>query len=107
MPDIQFVLPDGRIHGLEAPEGVSLMQVATGAGVEGILAECGGSMACATCHVYVDPAWVAAMPPALDDELEMLACTAAPRREHSRLSCQIRITWALHGLVVQLPECQR
>ncbi len=106
MPDITFILPDGTPHGLEAPEGVSLMQVATGAGLNGIVAECGGSAMCATCHVYVDPAWADRLPAPLGNELEMLECTATERLPTSRLSCQIKLTAALDGLVVRIPERQ-
>jgi 2Fe-2S ferredoxin len=107
MPDITFVHPDGEAQGLEAPEGVSVMQAATGAGVRGIVAECGGSAMCATCHVYVDPAWVERLPAPLANELEMLECTADERRPESRLSCQIKLTADLQGLVVRLPERQQ
>lgn len=106
MPDITFVLPDGSEHGLEAPAGVSLMQVATGAGLSGIVAECGGSAICATCHVYVAPEWAAQLPPPDANELAMLECTAAERRPESRLSCQIAVTAALQGLRVTIPERQ-
>jgi 2Fe-2S ferredoxin len=106
MPDITFIQPDGAEYGLEAPAGVSLMQVATGAGVAGIVADCGGQARCATCHVYVDPAWAAQLPPAQPIELAMLACTAAERRPTSRLSCQITITDAMQGLRVQIPDTQ-
>lgn len=106
MPDLVFLLPDGSEHGLEAPVGVSLMQVASGAGIAGIVAECGGSAMCATCHVYVDPAWVTRLPAPLPNELELLECTAAERRPESRLSCQIRIEPALDGLRVQIPDRQ-
>lgn len=107
MPDIIFIHPDGSAQGLEAPEGVSVMQVATGAGVPGIVAECGGSAMCATCHVYVDPAWADRLPPPLPNELEMLECTADERLPTSRLSCQIKLTAALHGLVVRIPARQQ
>lgn len=107
MPDITFIHPDGEAQGLEAPEGVSVMQAATGAGVRGIVAECGGSAMCATCHVYVDPAWVERLPAPLANELEMLECTADERRPESRLSCQIKLTADLQGLVVRLPERQQ
>jgi len=107
MPDITFILPDGSPHGLEAPDGVSLMQVATGAGLPGILADCGGSALCATCHVIVDPVWSARLPAAQPAELALLDCTAAERTPHSRLSCQIRITPDLQGLVVTIPERQQ
>lgn len=106
MPDIVFLHPDGRTEGFEAPEGVSLMQAATGFGIDGIVAECGGSLACATCHVWVDPAWAARLPPPAPDELAMLECTAAERRPTSRLSCQIRLGAALQGLTVEVPDRQ-
>ena len=107
MPDLSFIHPDGSEHGLEAPEGVSLMQVATGAGVRGILADCGGAAQCATCHVYVDPAWVDKLPAPLSNELEMLECTADERLPNSRLSCQINLSAALQGLVLRIPERQQ
>jgi len=106
MPDLHFILSDGSTHGLEAPEGVSLMQAATGAGVPGIVAECGGAAACATCHVYVEPAWLDKLDAPSADELYRLECTAAERRPGSRLACQIRLAAALDGLVVRVPECQ-
>jgi len=107
MPDITFIHPDGTEQGMEAPSGVSLMQMATGAGVAGIIAECGGSAMCATCHVYVDPAWLNKLPTPLGNELEMLECTSSERRPESRLSCQIKLTDELQGLVVRLPESQQ
>ncbi|HSW07937.1 2Fe-2S iron-sulfur cluster-binding protein [Aquabacterium sp.] len=107
MPDISFIHPDGSEQGFEAPEGVSVMQAATGFGVAGIVAECGGSALCATCHVYVDAAWVDQLPPPLANELEMLDCTAAERRPGSRLSCQITLNAAMQGLVLHLPERQQ
>ncbi len=106
MPDISFIHPDGRVEGFEAPAGISLMQAASGFGIAGIVAECGGSAMCATCHVYVDPAWVDKLPAPLSNELELLECTASERLGNSRLSCQIRLSDALQGLVVRLPERQ-
>ena len=106
MPDITFIEPDGREIGFEAPAGVSLMQAATGFGLAGIVAECGGSAMCATCHVYVDEAWVDKLPAPLSNELELLECTAAERLGNSRLSCQIKLTDAMQGLVVRIPDRQ-
>lgn len=106
MPDLHFILPDGGEFGFEAPEGVSLMQAATGQGVPGIVAECGGQARCATCHVYVDEAWAARLPPVQADEQAMLECTAAERRPTSRLACQIQLTTDLQGLRLQVPERQ-
>ena len=107
MPDINFIHFDGTAQGLEAPEGVSVMQAATAAGVRGIVAECGGSAMCATCHVYVDAAWTDHLPAPLANELEMLECTATERLPNSRLSCQIKLTAAMQGLVVHIPERQQ
>lgn len=106
MPDITFILADGSERGLEAPEGVSVMAAATGAGVPGIVAECGGSALCATCHVYVDDAWADKLAAPRANELQMLECTAAGRQPNSRLSCQIGLTAAMQGLVVRIPEVQ-
>ncbi|WP_418318849.1 2Fe-2S iron-sulfur cluster-binding protein [Piscinibacter sakaiensis] len=106
MPDISFITPAGDVVGFEAPEGVSLMRAATGFGIDGIIAECGGQARCATCHVIVDEAWVDRLAPPSDEENEMLEFTAVPRQPCSRLSCQIRLTAELQGLVVQLPELQ-
>ena len=106
MPDITFIQPDGRIEGFEAPAGVSLMQAATGYGVAGIVAECGGSAMCATCHVYEDEAWADKLPAPLAIELELLECTASERLGNSRLSCQIKLTDAMQGLTVRVPERQ-
>ena len=107
MPDITFIHSDGTEQGLEAPDGVSVMQAATGAGVAGIVAECGGSAMCATCHVVVDEAWADKLPAPLSNELEMLECTAAERQPTSRLSCQIKLTAAMQGLIVHIPQRQQ
>lgn len=106
MPTIRFTLADGSEKPLDAALGSTAMQIATGAGLAGIVAECGGSAMCATCHVYVDEAWQGRLPPPLPNELEMLECTAAERRPNSRLSCQIRMAPELDGLVLHLPEVQ-
>ena len=106
MPDISLIEADGTVHGFEAPDGVSVMQAATGYGVPGILAECGGSAICATCHVIVDDAWIDRLPAPLANELERLECTASERLPGSRLSCQIQLNPALQGLVLRLPERQ-
>jgi ferredoxin, 2Fe-2S len=84
----------------------SLMRAAVGAGIDGIKADCGGMMTCATCHVFVDADWRARLPaPSLDEEA-MLEMTAAPRQPGSRLSCQIVLASELDGLTVTLPESQ-
>lgn len=107
MPRIVFVQADGREQSVQAVVGASAMQTAMSAGVAGIVAECGGSAMCATCHVYVDPAWIDQIPAPLANELEMLECTAADRLDNSRLSCQIKATEALDGLVIRIPDRQQ
>ena len=82
------------------------MQGATARGVNGILAECGGSCACGTCHCYVEADRVCELPEPTDGELAMLDSVAAERRPNSRLSCQIKAAAALEGLVVTLPVRQ-
>jgi 2Fe-2S ferredoxin len=107
MLQITIVHPDGRTQNVTAEAGSSAMQAATSAGVRAIVAECGGSCMCATCHVLVDPAWTERLPAPLGNELEMLECTAAERSPGSRLSCQIQLTPALDGLVLHLPDRQQ
>jgi len=106
MTQITYIEPDGKAVTVNVTEGWSLMQAATANGVEGILGECGGSGACATCHCYVDEARLADLPPPSQSELDMLANVAAERRPNSRLSCQIKSSAAIEGLTVTLPETQ-
>jgi 2Fe-2S ferredoxin len=91
---------------VDVPDGWSLMQGATTNGVDGIVGECGGSCACATCHCYVDLARLQDLLPPSDNELGMLDNVVAERRPNSRLACQIKASAALQGLVVTLPESQ-
>ena len=107
MPVIQLISHEGAAMQLEVPEGHSVMQAAVAAGVRGIVGECGGSAMCATCHVYIDPAWLGRLTPALSNELEMLECTSSERRPESRLSCQVKVHAGLEGLVVRLPATQQ
>ncbi|GAB4039579.1 MAG: 2Fe-2S iron-sulfur cluster-binding protein [Rubrivivax sp.] len=106
MPRIVLIAPDGTRTELQARAGRSLMRAATDAGVQAIVADCGGCLSCATCHVWVDPAWADRLPPVSRDEDSMLEMTAAERRPTSRLSCEIPLTEALDGLVVHLPPTQ-
>jgi 2Fe-2S ferredoxin len=76
-------------------------------GVPGIVAECGGSLTCASCHVYVNDAWLAKLEPVGPDEDEMLDEVASPRQPNSRLSCQLRIGTELDGLEVDVPAVQQ
>ena len=106
MTTITFIHPDNRSESVNAEDGASVMLAALTHGVDGIVAECGGNAVCATCHVYVDPAFVERLGPVSDDEDALLDGTASERLPNSRLSCQIKVTHALDGLVVRLPERQ-
>ncbi len=97
---------DGLESRITGRTGKSLMQAAVSAGVDGVAADCGGCLTCATCHVVVDADWAARLPAASADEADMLDMTATPRETHSRLSCQIELTAALDGLRVRLPVSQ-
>ncbi len=86
--------------------GQSLMEAAMKNGIQGIAADCGGLLTCATCHVFVSEDWSSNIPKASDEELAMLEFTAIPPQENSRLSCQILLTKKLDGLTVTLPSTQ-
>lgn len=105
MPAITFVSFEGSSRTVEAPAGATAMEVAVRNGVPGIDADCGGACACATCHVYVDEAWRAAVgePEGMEEDMLDFATDVRPS---SRLSCQIKITDALDGLVLHTPERQ-
>jgi 2Fe-2S ferredoxin len=106
MPSIIFIHPDGSRQQIEASAGESAMQAATRNDLSGILAECGGNAMCATCHVYVDEAWLARLPAMGGDEDALLDGAAAERQANSRLSCQIKLATDLDGLVLNLPDRQ-
>lgn len=105
MAKITFIQPDGTSKVVEAQTGVTLMEAAKLNEIPGIEAECGGACACATCHVYVDPAWKAKSGSPSEMEEDMLDF-AFDVREESRLSCQIKITDALDGIVLRVPAKQ-
>lgn len=105
-PTVHLRHPDGRAQRLAVKPGTSLMRAAVDAGVDAIAADCGGLLSCATCHVIVDDAWSARLPPPSPDERSMLELTAAPREPTSRLACQIIVVDELDGLAVRLPERQ-
>ena len=96
---------DKTLHEVDFKEDDILMHVLRDANM-GILAECGGSCVCATCHVYVDAAWVEKLPAKDDMEVDMLDFAFEPDETRSRLTCQVKVTDALDGLVVQMPEKQ-
>jgi ferredoxin, 2Fe-2S len=105
MPKIHFILPDGNTTTVDASLGWSLMEVARDAGVPGIVAECGGSALCSTCHVYVEADWQDVVGPPAD--LELMTLDLAPdTTEASRLSCQVIIKPEHDGLTVRVPANQ-
>ncbi len=106
MPKAVFVLNDGREHEVEVARFESLMRAAVRNNVDGIAGDCGGGLTCATCHVYVDPAWVDRLPPLGPGEEDMLQFTASDRRSNSRLSCQLRMSEEIVGIRVTVPESQ-
>ena len=106
MPRVTYIDTAGKETTLDIDVGTSVMQAATLHGVDGIVAECGGSCMCATCHVYVREDQLAKTPPMSDDEDAMLEGTASERKPNSRLSCQLVVSPEMDGLVVYLPETQ-
>lgn len=107
MPQITYVEFGGDRSTQDVASGESVMRGALDNGIDGIVAECGGGLACATCHCYVDEAWAdKAGTPVSQDERDMLEMAAADTKSTSRLSCQIEIDETLDGLIVHLPEIQ-
>jgi ferredoxin, 2Fe-2S len=105
MAKITFIEADESQRVVDGIQGETLMQVAVRAGVSGILAECGGACACATCHVHIDPRWAAACSPASSLEKDLLEMLSGFNAD-SRLACQITIGANLDGLLVRVPESQ-
>jgi 2Fe-2S ferredoxin len=105
MPKLIIIENDGTRHKLDAAPGSTVMENAIRNSINGILAECGGACACATCHVYVDDAFAdkAGKPDPMEEDMLDFAYDVRPT---SRLSCQIRMTDALDGLTVHIPEKQ-
>lgn len=105
MPKIIFIEHDGTVHETQAELHSSVMETALRNGVNSVVAECGGGRTCATCHVYVDEAWIERVgPPSPEEDAELDA--AFDVRANSRLSCQIKVTEALDGLIVRTPSYQ-
>jgi len=105
MPLVKFISHDGIESEVHVSSGTSVMHAAVDNGVSGILADCGGACSCATCHCYVDEAWLAKVGEADEVEAQMLEFVMDPQ-PNSRLSCQIEVSDELDGLVVRLPESQ-
>ena len=106
MPRVIYIHPNGERQEVEVPVGQNLMMAAATHSVEGIVGDCGGAMSCATCHVVVDGAFAALLPPPDDTENQMLDFTAAPRQATSRLSCQIQMSDMLDGIAVHIADPQ-
>ena len=106
MPKVTFIDFKGSEKHVSGQDGESLLQLAHSNGIEGVIGECGGNLSCATCHVYVDEAWLGLLPPPSGDENAMLDGTYCDRMSNSRLGCQIKLGPSLEGLVVRLPERQ-
>lgn len=106
MTKVVFISHDGSETEVEAIDGDNVMRTALAHDIDGIVAECGGSMMCATCHCYVDEAWAERVGPRADGEDDMLDSASSEVKPTSRLSCQIRIAPELDGLVIHLPESQ-
>ena len=105
MPTITYIEHDNTAHSVEVAEGLSVMEGAVNNAVPGIDADCGGACACATCHVYIDPAWDHLTGEKNESEASMISF-ANGVEPNSRLSCQIKVTAELDGLVVRMPAGQ-
>ena len=105
MPKINYLEHGGKKHTIEVANGLTVMEGAIQNNIPGIDADCGGSMACATCHVYVKEEWFNKLPKKEDGEEDMLDMAFEPNK-FSRLSCQLTVTDELDGLIVQLPSKQ-
>lgn len=106
MPRVIYLNARGDRRQVNVPVGTSLMRGAAAEGVDGLPGDCGGTLSCATCHVFVDDAFALLLPPMSDEENQMLDFTATARTAGSRLSCQIVMTEALEGICVRIAEQQ-
>lgn len=106
MITLTFVSPDGARQEVQAQVGHSVMEVARDNGIEGIVAECNGSLACATCHCYFNNGTDYGIGAPGEDEEDMLDFTASERKTSSRLSCQVKVREDMDGLEVELPPSQ-
>ena len=104
MPQVHWIMRNGERVSDHVNEGTNLMDAAQLNGITAIAGECGGCLSCATCHVYVDEAWLGACPPMDDVENTLLDAVISPRQSSSRLSCQLVATAALDGIVLHVPD---
>ena len=105
MPKITYIEHNGKKHTVDVANGLSIMEGAIQNNIPGIDADCGGAMACATCHVYVKEEWFNNLPQKEQGEEDMLDMAFEPKK-NSRLSCQILVSEELNGLVLNLPKKQ-
>ena len=105
MSKITYIEHSGETHTIDVANGLTVMEGAVQNNIPGIDADCGGSMACATCHVYVKEEWFNKLPKKEDGEEDMLDMAFEPKK-NSRLSCQLMVSDQLDGLIVNLPEKQ-
>ncbi|MCZ0954370.1 MAG: 2Fe-2S iron-sulfur cluster-binding protein [Rhodospirillaceae bacterium] len=104
MAKITYITPDGQRQDVDVDNGLSVMEGAINNDIDGIVAECGGACACATCHSYIDESWIDRLLPMDDMEDCMLDATASPRKANSRLTCQIKVSDDIDGLIVQVAD---
>ncbi|MBX2854359.1 MAG: 2Fe-2S iron-sulfur cluster binding domain-containing protein [Rhodobacteraceae bacterium] len=105
MPKITYIEHNGKEHVVEVAEGLTVMEGARDNNIPGIDADCGGACACSTCHSYIDPTWAEKLPKIEPMEEDMLDF-AWERKDNSRLTCQLKVTADLDGLVLRMPEKQ-
>ena len=105
MPKITYIDNEGNSKTIDVENGLSVMEGAIQNNIPGIDADCGGSMACATCHVYVEEKWLNKLPKAEDAEVDMIDMAFEPKK-NSRLSCQLIVSEELDGLIVTTPSKQ-
>src|SRR3989442_14794276 len=107
MPKVVYVSPAGVAREIDVPAGTTVMAAALKNGIDGIVAQCGGVGMCSPGHVFLDEQFFERLPPAQDTEEPVLEISAVERQATSRLSCQIKVTEELDGLIGRLPEKQR
>jgi ferredoxin, 2Fe-2S len=103
MPKVIYITPSGDRHEVVVDNGYSVMEGAINNNIDGIVAECGGACACATCHSYIDEAWLDKLPE-MDDMEDTMLEAAYERKPNSRLTCQIEMNDELDGLIVHVAE---
>jgi len=103
MPKVIYITADETRHEADVETGYSIMEGAINNNIDGIVAECGGACACATCHSYVDTAWTDKIP-AMDDMEDSMLDAAFERKDNSRLTCQIEMTDDLDGIVIHVAD---